>query len=184
MAVYTFYRAAGSGPVIYQEREGFKPRVQIELAQVRNLMSNAFDRTDHAVVIPEIAEVMHKAYEAKRDWKPIDIAREIKREKSSTTCHVSTDLGEDCGGYAAGNYVYVIEYEDLYINAILNNPSATDINPRISPKLISNAENIEDATVLAFAAGGNEVSFLTPIALENIVRYHEPDSDTWLDTPW
>ncbi len=183
MSEYTFYRGVGSGPTTYEDRAGFKPRVQIPLDQIRNLMSNAFFRTMHPVAIPELATIMHEAYEEKLTWKPIDICREIKKEKSGTTCHVSTDLNEDCGGVSC-NYIYEIKYDDLYVNNILDNHESSDLNPRVSPKLISNAANIADATVLAFAAGGDEISFLTPIPLANIVRYRESSSDEWLATPW
>lgn len=184
MATYRFYRAVKSGPSVYKQRGGFQPRVQIELAQIRNMMENAFKGTKHAVTIPRGAEVMYTAYQTSSKWKPIDICREIKREKSTSTCHISTDLNEECGGYASGNNVFVIEYDDLYVNGVLNNQNASDLNPRIQPKLISNAKNIADATVLAFAAGGNEVSFLTPVPLANIVEYHAPDVTGWTRCNW
>lgn len=184
MATYTFYRAVKSGPAKYKERGGFKPFVQIDLPQIRNMLKNAFKGEANAVTIPEAAEVLRLAYQTKSNWSALDLAREIKREKSTTTCHLSTDLSEDCGGYATGNYVFMIQYNDLYINDILNNQSRTDLSPVVKPKLVSNAANISDATVLGIASGGNEISFLTPIPLDKIVKYRAPNTTAWANCNW
>jgi hypothetical protein len=176
MTMYTFYRAAGSAPDVYKLREGFKPRVQIELAQIRNMMNNAFKLGPLVgVAIPKEAEVLVKAYALSLQWKPLDLAREIKREKSTTTCHISTDLNEDCGGYASGNYVYKIEFEDLFLGGKADITIASGSwNPRITPKLVANSSDISTATVIGIAAGGNEVSFLTPIPWANITQCKGP----------
>lgn len=178
-AGYTFYRGVGSGPKVYHSRKGFKPRVQIPLAQIRLWMKNLFENERNQLDIPAHASILHKAYKERLDWKPIDVMREIKKEKSASTPQISTDLKPDCGGYDGGSYVFKIHFPSLYVNKRLNSTASADLNPVIAPKLVMNTGRIETSDVFAIACGGNEIAFLTPIPLANIVEYHRPDVDEW-----
>jgi hypothetical protein len=177
-APYTFYRAVRSGPATYLERGGFQPRVQIGLSQIKLLMKNLFERADHAVDIPTRAVILHEAYKKRRDWIALDLVREIKKEKSDSTCQLSTDLTPDCGGYAKGNYVFKIEYQNLTLDKLVNRSLAA-WNPRVKPKLVMNRATIDTSDVFAFACGGDEVAFLTDIPLTSIREYQRKDETVW-----
>lgn len=168
MATYTFYRIDTRNPGELEDQKGFKPWVQIELNEIRKIMHNAFYGGKSSVTVPDLADVLKKAYEEKNDWKAIDVVREIKREKSKTTCHVSTDLTPACGGYSKGN-IYKIEMPDLFLDGQAN--TTTGWSPLVRPKLVSDKNSIDESNILGFACGGNEVAFLTPIPWENISLY-------------
>lgn len=182
VGTYTFYRAVGSGPKSYLSRGGFQPRVTIDIAQIRRMMKNLFEGADLSVEMPVRAAVLHEAYQKSTKWKPEDVVAEIKREKSDTTCHVSTDLTPECGGYAKGSFVFKIEYDLLYLNkqtVPIGQLDSTAWSPMVRPKLVTNAYTIDNSDVLAFASRGKEVSFLTPVPLERIRAYHMPDEEEW-----
>ena len=174
----TFYRAVKSGPKVYLGRNGFQPRVDIGLVQIRRMMRNLFDRTTLSVDIPSRAVILHEAYKSRLDWTPLDMVREIKKEKSDSTPQISTDLEPACGGYAPGNYVFRIEYTGLYLNKAINN-NENDWSPTVKPKLVSNQTMIDTSDLLAIACGGKEVAFLTGIPLANIRAYHRPNETEW-----
>jgi len=179
LATFTFYRAVRSGPATYFGRKGFQPRVPLELTQIRLMMKNMFDRTKHPIEVPSRAVILHEAYGKRVDWSPLDMVREIKKEKSDSTPQLSTDLQPECVGYAKGNYVFKIEYTGLFVDRIINNQRPSDLNPMVKPKLVMNRGSIDASDVFAFACGGNEVAFLTSIPLANIRAYHAPDSEEW-----
>jgi len=122
-----------------------------------------------------------------------DVVRIAKSEKSQSTIHVSTDLTTACGGYATGldgkqkpNLTYKMEIptDTLYtfqsqgMKALNRKPSSLlqgEIDPMqlgsANPTLIMDALDPKDATIIAIASNGNEVTFLTGIPDAWITEY-------------
>ena len=120
-----------------------------------------------------------------------DVIRAAKAEKSATTVHISTDFTTDCGGYASGSdsknnpnvtYRMDIPEESFYlfkpdrhgrleqVAGPVDSFSAQDVG-HVRPLLIMNAARPEDATLVALASNGDEVTFLTKIPAEWITQY-------------
>lgn len=125
----------------------------------------------------------------------VDLVQAIKREKNQQIIHISTDLKEACGGYTEGpgiyRYTIEIEREGLYtmnqIGALSGKPETLESPSRVSPLLVLNAPQIENATMIAYSCYGDdtlkEVAFLTHIPYEQITGYRDPDGREWVKSP-
>ena len=105
-----------------------------------------------------------------------DVVQFAKAEKSKGTIQISTDLTEECGGYASG-YIYKIALDEtLYIDGVEAPSDQTSSTwcPMIRPRLLTNAPTISESTVIGLVARGKEVMFLTPILPDNIPEYKKP----------
>lgn len=124
---------------------------------------------------------------------------DIKKGKSQTTFHSSLTISIDCGGYATG-YVYKLQF-NLYFLAPtagalvqpLSNPNQVD--RRVGVTQVFDGTTLATSNVIALAGpastGDAEVSFLTPVTLQDITHYCMPGitdagspARPWIPVPW
>ncbi len=101
------------------------------------------------------------------------------------TPQVSTDEGEDCGGYADGKTVYVYQITFPHLNmqangagpvAVVNGPN--DLATPVNPKLVFDGGAVGISTNVGLSRGGQgmvEVAWLTSIPYNLITGFKAPN---------
>ena len=183
---YTFYRGDSRTPAEIKAANGFSARVPLTIAQARDLLKRCNGLAPTAkVVLPAQAKGLQDALDSETKYKLLDLVREIKREKSQSTVHISTDLSEDCGGYSSG-HIYRIEFEKLNSKSksgLAEEPDSVECTSHFDTYVVMETNSTSTAQTIALSSKGKEVSFLTSIPYENISAYKAPGGREWKDMP-
>jgi len=90
---------------------------------------------------------------------------------------ISTTINKGCGGYAAGRYVYMFQFDDIHMMLMPKYLLGQGWKDEFQLEMYFEAsKNIETSTVLGINLNlpTTEVVFLTPIKPNNIVGYWTP----------
>ncbi|AKJ31995.1 hypothetical protein [Caldimonas brevitalea] len=181
---YKFYRGDTRPP--QELRNGFTAWASLSAEQARTLLKR-FMGTRDSVDLPRQAKGLQDAINGSNAaMSLIDLVRQVKIEKNRSTVHISTDLTEECGGYADG-YIYEMTFPSLNTlttrNVLTSNPPSLECTSPINPLVVLDGDTIDASQTLAISSRGDEVSFLTPIPYACITRYKAPRSSVWQAMP-
>ena len=175
MTTYTFYRGDTRSNTILAKAGGFTAWVPLSLPQARSVVTRCDGATTADVVLPIAAHRIIKQLNTQKKIKLLDLTRYVKVIKDHTSIQISTDLTEECGGYASGN-IYKIEYDDLYVRdstaaVATQNPVTLEVTSHFGAMIITDAALLANANVVGITSKGNEVYFLTSIPAAKITKY-------------
>jgi hypothetical protein len=176
------YRGDSRSPNVIRAAGGFKAWVPLTVQQSQNFVLKFCGSNAQLQLPPSAALTLSKLSIPGFPLNPGDLSRLIISQKSRDTVHISTALDEGCGGYASLGYVYKMKIENLRFtkitNLVLVKPQDL-LNKKFGtgfwPELALDTFKLESSSAIAIKQRGDakELSFLTSIALANIVAYKQ-----------
>ncbi|OTA18509.1 hypothetical protein Xvie_00337 [Xenorhabdus vietnamensis] len=174
---FTLYRADNRSFDELQKSspEGFKAWVHLDSEKARKFAS-VFMGNDNVESLPK--HIIDEINKWKKGGTPklSDLSTFIKYTKDRSTVWVSTAVNTEAGGQSAGAPLYEISMElyEFEVDKGKLVPLPNGRTRNMKPSILLNAQNLEDATIIALNHGpvdDAEISFLTTIPMKKLNPY-------------